>query len=122
MKKSAGMQKPLESFCMEAREARASGNNSTDRSDVDSDRMLKAMEKSLELTQERMRRDEARAKVEETQAEIPNVDRRINTIKAMLDESDDLMDDQEKKDLCLQLLALLRKSLAMSVFDGSGAG
>ena len=83
--------------------------------------MLKAMEKSLELTQERMRRDEARANVQETQAEIRNVDRKINTIKTMLNESGDRMDDQEKKDLHLQLLALRRKSLAMPACDDSGA-
>eukprot|EP00291_Cryptomonas_curvata_P001546 CAMPEP_0172178108 /NCGR_PEP_ID=MMETSP1050-20130122/15834_1 /TAXON_ID=233186 /ORGANISM="Cryptomonas curvata, Strain CCAP979/52" /LENGTH=420 /DNA_ID=CAMNT_0012850753 /DNA_START=16 /DNA_END=1274 /DNA_ORIENTATION=+ len=71
------------------------------------DRLMAALEKSLELSQERMRRDEARVK-------MANVDHQIINIKAMLEESGDLMDEPERNDLRKQLLALRRTSLAMA--------
>ncbi len=64
-----------------------------------------------------MRREQARAKVKEAHADMLHIDRQISTIKAIMDESVDLMDDQEKLDLLQQLLALRRKSLAMSACD-----
>ena len=102
-----------------AKAINAPGNHGTGSGDDTTNRMLQAMEKSLELTQERMRRENARAKVEEAQRDMLNIDRQIGTIKAMLDESGDLMNDQETMDSRQQLLALRRKSLAMSACDGS---
>ena len=70
-------------------------------------KMVAAMEKGNALAEERMRHK--------------NVERQISTIKAMLDESGDLMNDEEKSDLRKQLLMLLKKSLSMAASDdGSG--
>jgi hypothetical protein len=52
-----------------------------------------------------------------------NVERQISTIKAMLDESGDLMNDEEKSDLRKQLLMLRKKTRSLSMAacdDGSG--
>ena len=50
-----------------------------------------------------------------------NVERQISTIKAMLDESGDLMNDEERSDLRKQLYMLRKKSLSMAASDdGSG--
>ena len=82
--------------------------------------MLEALEKANAFSQERMRREEARAKVAEALVAVQNVDRQISTIKAMLEESGDLLDDEEKTDLRKQLLELRRKSLSMAAAGGSG--
>jgi hypothetical protein len=94
----------------------SSGERSTGeaQSDPGSDtnvRLMSALERSLELSQERMRRDEERAK-------MANVDRQIINIKAMLEESGDLMEEHERNDLRKQLLELRRKNLAMATKGG----
>ena len=91
-----------------------------DSSDVQTNRMLEALEKANAFSQERMRREEARAKVAEALVAVQNVDRQISTIKAMLEESGDLVDEEEQNDLRKQLLALCRKSLSMAAAGGSG--
>jgi hypothetical protein len=78
----------------------ADGDNSTQK-------MVAAMEKANALAEKRMRHK--------------NVERQISTLKAMLDESGDLMNDEEKSDLRKQLLMLRKKSLSMAASDdGSG--
>ena len=75
--------------------------------DKTNQKMVAAMEKANALAEDRMRHK--------------NVERQISTIKAMLDESGDLMNDEEKSDLRKQLLMLRKKSLSMAASDdGSG--
>jgi hypothetical protein len=76
-------------------------------SDKTNQKMVAAMEKANALAEERMRHK--------------YVERHISTIKAMLDESGDLMNDEEKSDLRKQLLMLRKESLSMAASDdGSG--
>jgi hypothetical protein len=118
---SAGRKRPREEARPKAGEAPASppagaaGDARPDPGGDAPDRMLAAMERSLELSQERMRREEARARA-------ARVDHQIATIKAMLEESGDLMEEAERADLRRQLLALRRRSLAMAAEADGGAG
>jgi hypothetical protein len=75
--------------------------------DKTNEKMVAAMEKANALAEDRMRHK--------------NVERQISTIKAMLDESGDLMNDEERSDLRKQLYMLRKKSLSMAASDdGSG--
>ena len=75
--------------------------------DKTNQKMVAAMEKANALAEDRMRHK--------------NVERQISTIKAMLDESGDLMNDEERSDLRKQLYMLRKKSLSMAASDdGSG--
>ena len=71
--------------------------------DKTNQKMVAAMEKANALAEELMRHK--------------NVERQISTIKAMLDESGDLMNDEEKSDLRKQLFMLRKKSLSMAASD-----
>ena len=75
--------------------------------DKTNEKMVAAMEKANALAEERMR--------------LKNIERQISTIKAMLDESGELMNDEESNDLRKKLFMLRKKSLSMAASDG-GSG
>jgi hypothetical protein len=90
------------------------------------ERLMAAMEAAVEISKERMRNTVAQdvALAEEHNAlsrelSINSQERQINHIKALLEESGDFMEAQEKNDLRKKLYEL-RKSIASGADGGSG--
>ena len=79
---------------------------------VVTERLLAAMEASVEISKERMRNTVA-------QDSALSRERQINHIKALLEESGDFMEPQEKNDLRKKLYEL-RKSIASGADGGCG--
>jgi hypothetical protein len=86
---------------------------------VVTERLLAAMEASVEISKERMRNTVAQDSALAEERSALSRERQINHIKALLEESGDFMEAQEKNDLRKKLYEL-RKSIASGADGGCG--
>ena len=82
-------------------------------------RLLAAMEAAVEISKERMRNTVAQDSALAEERSALSRERQINHIKALLEESGDFMEPQEKNDLRKKLYELL-KSIASGADGGCG--
>ena len=86
---------------------------------VVTERLLAAMEAAVEISKERMRNTVAQDSALAEERSALSRERQINHIKALLEESGDFMEAQEKNDLRKKLYEL-RKSIASGADGGCG--
>ena len=86
---------------------------------VVTERLLAAMEAAVEISKERMRNTVAQDSALAEERSALSRERQINHIKALLEESGDFMEPQEKNDLRKKLYEL-RKSIASGADGGCG--